>query len=104
VEALTKAISNTTGITILNSGTDVNAIRVNDGVYARNLALTRHVRADATAYMELARYDYAPEFLKLSKKDRETTINGVTFTYPSRLDDFVAGLAQGISEFTAALT
>lgn len=99
--ALVNAVSASAGIAIKRDATDQGAIRVSDGVYARNLALNRLVNKGAMAYLELCYYDYAKEFNRLSVKEKTGEVDGLAFKYSSRLDEIVEGLKEGIVNYVA---
>lgn len=97
--ALVSAVSNYTGIPMRKDGADEGAIKVGDGVYARNLALTRLINRGATSYIEVLYYNYKREFDALAKRAMRADIDGVQFTYSPRLDDIANGLRQGILDY-----
>lgn len=100
--ALVAAVSASTNIPIKKSSTDQGAIKVHDGVYARNLALNRLITKGATSYLEILFYNYEKEFNRLALRDKSDQIDGINIDYSSRLDDIVNGLKQGILDYVNA--
>lgn len=101
--AVVKGISSATGVKIKTSPDDFKATRVSDGVYARNLALTRLIEQGIMAYIEVLNYDFHAEFRRLAVKNRHIIIDGVKIDYPARLDDIVTGIKQGILDYVRSM-
>lgn len=99
--SLVQAVSERAGIAVKKTPTDIGAIRVVDGVYARNLALNRLITHGAISYLEICYYDYVAEYKRLSVNDKYDEIDGVKFNYSSRLDDIVDGLKNGILNYVS---
>lgn len=91
-----QALSKATGRPLRVNETDTGAIKITDGVYARNLALSRLISKSATAYVEALVYDYVDDFDRLKVNNRTAQADGIRFDYPARLDDVVKGLREGI--------
>lgn len=100
--AVVGGIAEATGIKVLRSPEDYQAIKVGDGVYARNLALNRLVSEGVMTYVEVMHYDHTPEFRRLAVNDRHVTINGKKIDYSSRLDDIVDGFKKGILDYVGS--
>lgn len=101
---LVKSLSKKTNVKIKDDPTDYGATRIVDGVYARNLALTRQISEGAMSYVEILYYNYENEFTALtSKKLNKTRINGKVLKYPPRLDAIVDGLRDGILDYVESV-
>lgn len=101
--SIVKNLSIATKVALKTDPTDFGAIKIADGVYARNLALNRLVSEGVMAYVEALCYDYAPEFNRLKRKNRRAEIDGIPIHYSSRLEDVVDGIRQGILEYVASM-
>jgi N-acetylmuramoyl-L-alanine amidase len=101
--AVVKGISDATGVKIKRDPVDTQAIKVNDGVYARNLALNRLVSEGIMTYVEVLRYDYEPDFHRLVTHSRHTEVDGIRIDYPARLDKIVEGMKQGVLDYVLSM-
>lgn len=102
---LTSALSKSLGLPLQTipamsfNGTTIAAVKVRDGVYARNLYLTRRSFKGLIAYLECFHYDHTSEFWNLTKNDKVGTYNGLTFEYPNRLDQVAEGIRNGVLQY-----
>lgn len=107
--ALTGAIAKNTGLPLLDKPAMMDgkgnaiALKVREGVYARNLSITRNNTRGIVAYLECLHYDFqkgaVSEFKNMLKRDRTATIDGKSFQYPSRLDPIVKGIREGVLNY-----
>lgn len=107
--ALTGAIAKNTGLPLLDKPAMMDgkgnaiAVKVKDGVYARNLSITRNNTRGIVAYLECLHYDFqkgsVSEFKNMLKRDRTGSFQGKTFQYPSRLDPIVKGIREGVLNY-----
>lgn len=112
--AVTQSVSNSLGIPLMDApsltinGTTV-AAKVKEGVYARNLYITRRNLEGLVAYLECLHYDYdvydpktkahIGEFYQLARKDKSSVYKGLSFKYPNRLEKVAAGIRDGIVQY-----
>ncbi|MBI3555203.1 MAG: N-acetylmuramoyl-L-alanine amidase, partial [Deltaproteobacteria bacterium] len=101
--AVIKNLSDALHVKMETGPNDYMAIRVADGVYARNLALSRLVTQGVMTYVEVEHYDFTPEFRRLNLNDRHTEIGGTKIDYPARLDDIVDGFKRGILDYVGSM-
>lgn len=97
--AVAAKMSDTLKIPVDKNSVGYNAMKVTDGVFSRNLALTRDVIYGVQTYLECLNYDNAYEYARLAKKDKTGNFNGVDFQYSSRIDDVVEGITNGVLEY-----
>ncbi|MBS1959756.1 MAG: hypothetical protein JST80_09815 [Bdellovibrionales bacterium] len=104
------SVSKSLDLSLLNSAEMVIngqtvAVNVKDGVYARNLQVTRRSTQGLVAYLECLHYDTLSEFFELIKKDGEATYTDqytretLTFTYPTRIEKVAQGISTGVLEY-----
>ncbi len=91
-------------VPVRTSSTDHHAIKVSNGVYARNLALNRKNLVGAQAYIEALFYDYRPDFMRLARNDCQQVVEGREIHYPCRLQDVVRGVRTGILNYAHSLS
>jgi hypothetical protein len=101
--AMTGELSKSAGLPLLNSPEFMSSIRVQDGVYARNLYLNRRNLRALTVYMECLHYDHVDEFPRLARLTESGSYKGTPFRYPARLRDVVSGLKNGVLKYFAEL-
>jgi N-acetylmuramoyl-L-alanine amidase len=102
--AITQALGKELGLPLLDAPAmviedQVVAVKVKNGVYARNLHITRNNTQGLVAYLECLHYDFTPEFNRMKFKDKKATIGGYTFQYPSRLDQVASGITKGVVNY-----
>lgn len=96
---VTGAMSNSLKIPRLNVPEAFSAIKVRDGVYARNLYITRRALSSLVVYLECLHYDHVKEHRRLSVLDRTGFYRAKSFSYPSRLDTISRGIEAGILSY-----
>ncbi len=89
---LVRGISAAAGVPIRTSETDFGAIRVEDGVYARDLRLNREIKVGYFASLEVLNYDFPDEFNALF--DPHWTSGALMQS--RRIDEIVNGLVEGL--------
>ncbi|MBU6154204.1 MAG: N-acetylmuramoyl-L-alanine amidase [Bdellovibrionales bacterium] len=97
--SMIQSMSETLKLPLLNRPEFLTAVRVRDGVYARNLYITRRNLSALMVYLECLHYDHAKEFHALAVNDRIGSYQGETFRYPRRLEAVVAGAKEGILRY-----
>ena len=80
-----------------------NATRIEPGVFARNLALTRKQRRMAMSFVECLFYDQAAEFEALSRFTRSMRIGDRDFPYSERLVSVEEAIRDGLVSYAGAL-
>lgn len=96
---VTKMMSTALKIPRLNIPEGFSAIKVRDGVYARNLYITRRALSSLVIYLECLHYDHIKEHRRLSVLDRTGFYRAKSFRYPSRLDTISNSIENGILEY-----
>ncbi len=96
---LVRNVAKGLGLPLLRSDRSPSMIKVQDGVYARNLFQTKRATSELCVYFESLHYDHQAEFARLSVKNRTTTFRGRTFSYPSRLEPIASGVREGLLEY-----
>ncbi|MEW6057737.1 MAG: hypothetical protein AB1540_14090 [Bdellovibrionota bacterium] len=100
---LVQNLAEIAGIKKKTSQTDHKAKKVEDGIYARNLALTRLIQEGALSYLEVLHYNHESEFHRLYAQNRRSEHRGIKFDHSSRLHDIVAGLKQGVLDYVGTV-
>lgn len=72
------------------------AVKVSDGVYARNIYETKRMTGSLCGFFESFHYDHVREFPRLTTLDRSSIYHGHAFRYPSRLEAISTGIRQGL--------
>jgi N-acetylmuramoyl-L-alanine amidase len=103
-DQVTGAMSKSLSIPRLNKPEAFNGIRVRDGVYTRNLFLTRRLKSGLMVYLECLHYDHVNEHARLAVKDRSLKYNSETITYPSRIDAVANGIENGILNYFRSIS
>lgn len=96
---MTKSMSSALKIPRLNIPEAFTAIKVRDGVYARNLYIARRALSSLVVYLECLHYDYYKEHKRLSVLDRTGYHRGKSFNYPSRLDTISDSIQRGLVSY-----
>ena len=96
---IVSSLSEKTGIQPLDTEKDFGSFRISDGIYARNLAITRKIYKGATAFVEILRYDYESEFKQFLVKDASAKYRNKNYKLPSRLLNVVDGLEAGVLSY-----
>lgn len=99
---VTQAMSKELGIPLLDAPQFLTSIKVKDGVYARNLFLTRRTVNGLIVYLECLHYDHVNEFKQLATKNKTGVYRGLSFKYPSRVDTVVRGIKNGLLSYFGA--
>jgi N-acetylmuramoyl-L-alanine amidase len=97
--AMIQSMSRSLQLPLLSRPEFLTAVKVKDGVYARNLYINRRNLSSLMVYLECLHYDHVREFPKLALKDRTGSYRGETFSYPHRLDAVVKGAREGILRY-----
>jgi N-acetylmuramoyl-L-alanine amidase len=97
--AIVNAMSASECVPLETSTTFDSAIKVEDGVYARNLYITRRNVSALMVYLECLHYDHVSEFSKLANENEVGSYHGVSFNYPTRLKSVAAGISQGMLNY-----
>jgi hypothetical protein len=90
-----QGMSRSLNLKLQNTPEFLTSIRVRDGVYARNLYISRRNTTSLMVYLECLHYDHVSEFGRLAKTDLVGNYHGKTFNYPSRLQTVVDGIRAG---------
>ena len=77
----------------------VTSIKVKDGVYARNLYITRRNLSSLMVYLECLHYDNETEFKKMLDVSETGSYHGTNFSYPARIRDVANGVRTGILNY-----
>ena len=96
---LTQSMSGALDIPRLNRPEAFTAIHVRDGVYARNLYISRRAFSSMVVYLECLHYDHVSEYKSLATADRTGSYHDTTFQYPNRLDTISDGIEKGFVEY-----
>jgi hypothetical protein len=97
--SMTGELSRSTGQPLLDRPEFLTSIRVKDGVYARNLYISRRNLRALTVYLECLHYDHVSEFNRLATNTEQGSYHGSFFRYPARLNAVVAGLKTGFLKY-----
>lgn len=76
-----------------------NATKVENGVFTRNLYLTRTVPRSSLAYLETLFYNHPDEFEALLDRRHPFEIDGRNYPYSDRLREIVTALKEGLVSF-----
>jgi N-acetylmuramoyl-L-alanine amidase len=87
------------GLKRLNIQEFITSVKVKDGVYARNLYINRRNLTSLMIYLECLHYDHTTEFPRLTKLDARAQFRGQSFSYPSRINDVVHGIREGLLDY-----
>ena len=96
---MTGELSKSTGLPLMTLPEFLTSIKVKDGVYARNLYISRRNLRALTVYLECLHYDHVSEFYKLSNATQIGYYRGTSFRYPARLNAVVKGLRDGFLRY-----
>ena len=86
-------------IPTLKTPYDNNIVKVDDGVFARNLFQTNRSVDALTLFFECAHYDHKEEFYKLANIDAKDSYKGRVFNYPSRVKQISDAMKDGIVKY-----
>jgi len=98
-DSVTLAMSNSMGIPRFDKPETYGGFKVRDGVYTRNLYITKRALSSLMVYLECMHYDHVNEFSDLAKLDGDGEYHSVTFKYPKRLDSISDGIADGFLDY-----
>ncbi|MCC7440099.1 MAG: N-acetylmuramoyl-L-alanine amidase [Bdellovibrionales bacterium] len=76
-----------------------NAIKVEEGVFARNLVLSRILPDVPMTYLEVLFYNERREFDRLKRRTLPLEIGGESHPYSPRLNDVVGSLMRGLESY-----
>jgi N-acetylmuramoyl-L-alanine amidase len=79
-----------------------NATKVEEGVFARNLGLSRRLSDHPQSYLEILFYNRPAEFEALRKEKTTMKIDGVDYLVSERLLSVVSSLKAGVLQFAQA--
>jgi N-acetylmuramoyl-L-alanine amidase len=96
---IVNAMSTSEVVPLQNSSSFGSSVKVKDGVYSRNLYITRRNLSALMVYLECLHYDHTSEFYNLANNNEVGTYHGVNFAYPTRLNSVAAGIRQGILNY-----
>lgn len=96
---ITSSVAESAQLPLLDSPTFMTAVKVQDGVYARNLYINRRNLSALTVYLECLHYDHTDEFSQLAQNTQVGNYHGMSFRYPSRLTSVVSGIRAGILKY-----
>lgn len=82
--------------TLKDSGPIPAAVKVADGVFARNIVQTKRSTSSLVAFFESFHYDHVGEFPRLTVLDGRGTYRGITFRHPTRLNAVSSGIRDGL--------
>jgi N-acetylmuramoyl-L-alanine amidase len=74
-------------------------VKISNGVYARNLYITRRNLTALMVYLECLHYDNNQEFQNLLKITESGNYHGLNFQYPARLNDVASGIKTGLLNY-----
>lgn len=100
---VTQSMSKTLDLPLLSRPSFLSAIKVRDGVYARNLYLTRGSMSGLIVYLECLHYDHVKEHSQLATLDQTKNYKGVVFKYPNRLNQISEGVRTGLLNYFRSL-
>lgn len=98
-DQMTRSMSSALKIKRLTTPQAFSAIRVRDGVYARNLYITRNVLSSLVVYLECLHYDHVKEHRALSVRDQIGDYHSISFQYPKRLNTVSDGITRGLLDY-----
>lgn len=87
------------GIPFDTYGGPGDPVRVEPGIYSRNLALTQRLSAHAVSYLEVLYYNQTKEFNALRKQRHPLVIDGENWPYSDRLLKAVHTIRDGTVAF-----
>ena len=98
-DEITQSMSSSLNIPRLSSPDAFSALKVRDGVYARNLYINRRALSSLVVYLECLHYDHVNEHKRLSVLDQTGFYHATSFQYPNRLNDIADGIENGFIEY-----
>lgn len=105
--ALTKYVvqgmSQSLSIPLTKSG-GPSSLKIDDGIFARNLLIPRKLNPSAVSYLECLFYNEPKEFYSLAKRTNPMYINGKYYPYSDRLLDVAKGIETGITQFVKSFS
>jgi N-acetylmuramoyl-L-alanine amidase len=96
---LVDQVSKKLGVPLLRDGEPGTMIKVEDGVFARNIFETKRATTSLSVFFESFHYDYVKEFPRLTTLDREATYHGEKYRYPARLEAVSNGIRDGLLRY-----
>lgn len=99
---VTQSMSRELNLPLLKTPQFLSGIKVKDGVYARNLFITRRALNGLVIYLECLHYDNVHEFARMTKRTKKGHYKGVNFSYPARVDEVVQGIKKGLLNYFGA--
>lgn len=93
------AMSASEKVPLADKSTYPNSVKIKNGVYARNLYITRRNLSSLMVYLECLHYDHTSEFYNLATTNEVGTYHGINFQYPTRIKSVVAGIKTGFLNY-----
>jgi N-acetylmuramoyl-L-alanine amidase len=97
--SMIEGMSQSLGLQRQNVENFITSVKVKDGIYARNLYINRRNTSSLMVYLECLHYDHVNEFNGLTQLDQTGNYHGLTFHYPSRLNDVALGIKNGFLRY-----
>jgi N-acetylmuramoyl-L-alanine amidase len=94
-----QAMSESEQIPLENESRYITSVKIKNGVYARNLYITRRNLSSLMVYLECLHYDHTNEFNKMAVANQTGDYHGVSFQYPARIRDVANGIRAGILNY-----
>lgn len=86
----------------LQTSHGTNAVKVENGIFARNLALSRHLNGHPVSYLECLFYNDPSEFRALTNYRYEMKIGTKIFRYSERLKLLAEAIGDGVIDFVTS--
>jgi N-acetylmuramoyl-L-alanine amidase len=102
IRATAKQVKSRMGIPAATSDGE-ESVKIEDGVFARNLLVPRKMRDTVTAYYEMFFYDRPEEFKALLDTPYSMTIDGKSIPYSKRVRQSADSLREGLKDFVQSL-
>ena len=96
---ITQSMSANLNLPLLKDQSMMTAVKIQDGVYARNLYINRRNLSALTVYLECLHYDHISEFSQLAQNTEVGNYHGTSFNYPPRLRLIASGIRAGLVNY-----
>lgn len=96
---ITQSMSENLKLPLLKDQSMMTAVKVQDGVYARNLYINRRNLSALTVYLECLHYDHINEFSQLAQNTEVGNYHGMSFHYPARLNFIAKSIRTGLVNY-----
>ena len=100
---VTESMASNLKLPLLDLPNFLSSVKVKDGVYARNLYITRRALSSLIVYLECLHYDHVNEYSKLANLDNAADFQGIHFKYPSRINSISTAIRSGLLKYFQAL-